>query len=116
MSNYYIDYRKIVLMGVMSMRVQVFGPIHKGLRYILHTRVLQLGQLDVREVEKTRLQQDEVKRAFEVLHVHAAVEEELVFPHLEEHKPKLFDRLHSEHRTFTQIMDGLEQQLEALNT
>ncbi|MFW9817367.1 MAG: hemerythrin domain-containing protein [Candidatus Thorarchaeota archaeon] len=96
------------------MRMRLFGPIHKGLRHLLSTRVLQLGQLDLRVLENVKSQRDEVRRSFEVLHVHAAAEEEFVFPNIEEKNPNLFDRLNRDHQTFTPIMDSIEQQVEAL--
>ncbi|MFW9814043.1 MAG: hemerythrin domain-containing protein [Candidatus Thorarchaeota archaeon] len=96
------------------MRMRLFGPIHKGLRHLLNTRVLQLGQLDLRVLENVKSQRDEVRRSFEVLHVHAAAEEEFVFPNIEEKNPNLFDRLNRDHQTFTPIMDSIEQQVEAL--
>ncbi|MFW9769007.1 MAG: hemerythrin domain-containing protein [Candidatus Thorarchaeota archaeon] len=94
--------------------MRLFGPIHKGLRHLLNTRVLQLGQLDLRVLENVKSQRDEVRRSFEVLHVHAAAEEEFVFPNIEEKNPNLFDRLNRDHQTFTPIMDSIEQQVEAL--
>jgi iron-sulfur cluster repair protein YtfE (RIC family) len=96
------------------MRMRLFGPIHKGIRHILNTRVLQLGQLDLRVVADVKSQSDEVRRSFEVLHVHAAGEEEFVFPYVEEKDPDLFTRLMSDHQAFTQIMNSLEQQVRAL--
>ena len=96
------------------MRMGLFGPIHKGIRHILNTRVLQLGQLDLRVVADVKSQSDEIRRSFEVLHVHAAAEEEFVFPHIEEKNPDLFDRLIRDHQTFTPIMDSFEQQMKAL--
>jgi len=73
-----------------------------------------LGQLDLRVVADIESQSDEVRRSFEVLHVHAAGEEEFVFPHIEERNPDLFDRLMRDHHEFTQIMNSLEQQVSAL--
>ncbi len=96
------------------MRMRLFGPIHKGIRHILNTRVLQLGQLDLRVVADIESQSDEVRLSFEVLHVHAAGEEEFVFPHIKERNPDLFDRLMRDHHEFTQIMNSLEQQVSAL--
>jgi iron-sulfur cluster repair protein YtfE (RIC family) len=96
------------------MRLRLFGPIHKGIRHILNTRVLQLGQLDLRVVADIKSQSDEIRRSFEVLHVHAAGEEEFVFPHIKEKEPDLFDRLMHDHQAFTQIMNSLEQQVRAL--
>ena len=96
------------------MRMGLFGPIHKGIRHILNTRVLQLGQLDLRVVADVKSQSDEIRRSFEVLHVHAAAEEEFVFPHVEEKNRDLFDRLIRDHQTFTPIMDLFEQQMKAL--
>ena len=96
------------------MRMRLFGPIHKGIRHILNTRVLQLGQLDFRVVPDIKSQSDEVELSFEVLHVHAAGEEEFVFPYVEEKDPDLFNRLMRDHHAFTQIMNSLEQQVKAL--
>ncbi|MFW9788773.1 MAG: hemerythrin domain-containing protein [Candidatus Thorarchaeota archaeon] len=96
------------------MRAQLFGPIHKGLRHLLSTRVLQLGQLDLRVVADVKTQSEEVNKSFEVLHVHAAAEEEFVFPHIEEKDSDLFDRLNRDHQTFTPIMDSFEQQVMSL--
>ena len=96
------------------MRMRLFGPIHKGIRHILNTRVLQLGKLDLRVVEDIKSQSDEVRLSFEVLHVHAAGEEEFVFPHIKEKDPDLFDRLMRDHQAFTKIMGSLEQQVRAL--
>ena len=94
--------------------MRLFGPIHKGIRHILNTRVLQLGQLDFRVVPDIKSQSDEVELSFEVLHVHAAGEEEFVFPYVEEKDPDLFNRLMRDHHAFTQIMNSLEQQVKAL--
>ncbi|MFW9911988.1 MAG: hemerythrin domain-containing protein [Candidatus Thorarchaeota archaeon] len=96
------------------MRMRLFGPIHKGLRHLLNTRVLQLGQMDLQVVADVRAQRKEVEKSFEVLHVHAAAEEEFVFPNIERKNQELFDRLNQDHQAFTSIMDSLEQQLEAL--
>jgi iron-sulfur cluster repair protein YtfE (RIC family) len=96
------------------MRMSLFGPIHKGIRHILNTRVLQLGQLDLRVVEDVKFQGKEVRRSFEVLHVHAAGEEEFVFPYVKGKDPNLFTRLMNDHQAFTQIMNSLEQQVSAL--
>jgi iron-sulfur cluster repair protein YtfE (RIC family) len=96
------------------MRMRLFGPIHKGIRHILNTRVLQLGQLDLRAATAVESQSDEIQRSFEVLHVHAAAEEEFVFPHVKEKNHDLFDRLIRDHRLFTPIMDSLEQEVKAL--
>ena len=96
------------------MRAPLFGPIHKGIRHILNTRVLQLGQLDFRLTADIKSQSEEVRKSFEVLHVHAAAEEEFVFPHIKEKNPDLFERLIRDHQTFTPIMDSLEQQVKAL--
>ena len=96
------------------MRTSFFGPIHKGIRHILNTRVLQLGQLDFSVVADIKLQSDEVRKSFEVLHAHAAGEEEFVFPYVKEKDPELFDRLMHDHQEFTQIMTSLERQVKAL--
>ncbi|MFX1578117.1 MAG: hemerythrin domain-containing protein [Promethearchaeota archaeon] len=96
------------------MRAQLFGLIHKGIRHILNSRVLQLSQLDFRVVADVKSQSEEVKKSFEVLHVHAAAEEEFVFPHIKKKDPDLFERLIRDHQTFTPIMDSLEQQVKAL--
>jgi iron-sulfur cluster repair protein YtfE (RIC family) len=96
------------------MRMRLFGLIHKGIRHILNTRVLQLGRLDLRVVADVKFQSDEVRRSFEVLHVHAAGEEEFVFPYVEEKDSDLFNRLMSDHQAFTQMMNSLEQQMKAL--
>ncbi|MFW9804049.1 MAG: hemerythrin domain-containing protein [Candidatus Thorarchaeota archaeon] len=96
------------------MRMRLFGPIHKGLRHLLSTRVLQLGQMDLRVAPNVRTQWKEVEKSFEVLHVHAAAEEEFVFPNIEKKNQELFDRLNHDHQAFTSIMDSLEKQLEAL--
>jgi iron-sulfur cluster repair protein YtfE (RIC family) len=96
------------------MRMSLFGLIHKGIRHILNSRVLQLSKLDLRVVADVKSQSEEVKKSFEVLHVHAAAEEEFVFPHIKEKDPDLFERLIRDHQTFTPIMDSLEQQVETL--
>jgi iron-sulfur cluster repair protein YtfE (RIC family) len=96
------------------MRAQLFGLIHKGIRHILNSRVLQLSKLDLRVVADVKSQSEEVKKSFEVLHVHAAAEEEFVFPHIKEKDPDLFSQLIRDHQTFTPIMDSLEQQVETL--
>ncbi|MFW9807580.1 MAG: hemerythrin domain-containing protein [Candidatus Thorarchaeota archaeon] len=96
------------------MRAPLFGPIHKGIRHILNTRVLQLGQLDLRVGADVKSQSEEVRKSFEVLHVHAAAEEEFVFPHIKEKNPDLFELLIRDHQTFTPIMDSLEQQMKSL--
>jgi hemerythrin superfamily protein len=96
------------------MRMSLFGPIHKGIRHILNTRVLQLGQLDLRVVEDVKFQGKEVRRSFEVLHAHAAGEEEFVFPYVKEKDPDLFSRLMHDHQAFTQTMNSLERQLKSL--
>lgn len=96
------------------MRMHLFGLIHKGIRHILNTRVLQLGQLDLRVVADIKSQSDEVRQSFEVLHAHAAGEEEFVFPYVEERDPDLFNRLMHDHQEFTHIMDSIEGQVKAL--
>ncbi|NHI90387.1 MAG: hypothetical protein EAX87_12745 [Candidatus Thorarchaeota archaeon] len=76
--------------------------------------MLQLSKLDLRVVADVKAQSEEVRKSFEVLHVHAAAEEEFVFPHIKEKDPDLFERLIRDHQTFTPIMDSLEQQVKAL--
>ncbi|MFW9808501.1 MAG: hemerythrin domain-containing protein [Candidatus Thorarchaeota archaeon] len=73
-----------------------------------------MGQLDLRIVADVKSQSDDVRQSFEVLHVHAAAEEEFVFPHIEEKDSGLFDRLNRDHQSFTPIMDSLEQQVKDL--
>lgn len=94
--------------------MRLFGPIHKGIRHILNTRVLQLGQLDFSVVTDIKSQSDEVRKSFEVLHVHAAGEEEFVFPYVKEKDKNLFNRLMHDHQVFTQTMNELERQVKAL--
>ena len=96
------------------MRMRLFGLIHKGIRHILNTRVLQLGQLDLRVVAYIKSQSDEVRQSFEVLHAHAAGEEEFVFPYVEDKDPDLFNRLMHDHQEFTNVMNLLEKQVQAL--
>lgn len=78
-------------------RFDVYGSVHKGLRYLMTKLMYELGRADAsNESELTSLRK-KLQYLCVILRVHAAGEEEFIFPHLEREDKTIFTKLKQAH-------------------
>ncbi len=94
-------------MNAMS-RVDVFVNVHKGLRRGLLGLALQIGQVDWKEKEEVRALAEEMAKIFHFLKEHAANEDDIQFPLLEQRAPAAVSREKAVHRILEEELKQLE--------
>ncbi|MHA1987351.1 MAG: hemerythrin domain-containing protein [Promethearchaeota archaeon] len=86
-------------------RYDVYGPVHKGIRFLMTEIMFELGNSDVNN--SSELSSLEVKLQFlwDILKVHAEGEEEFIFPVLENENKSIFNKLKLAHEKFEEQID-----------
>ena len=70
-----------------SPRVDLYGPIHQGIRRMLYETAIDIGATDFRSDAETEQCLGAVEHALELLNEHASIEDESFHPALEERAP-----------------------------
>jgi hypothetical protein len=89
-------------------RADVFINVHKGLRRGLLGVALKIGQLDWADEAEVKTLGEEFKTLLHFLREHAANEDEIQFPLLEERVPGATGRQQEDHRKLEKELDQME--------
>ncbi|MHA2049946.1 MAG: hemerythrin domain-containing protein [Promethearchaeota archaeon] len=81
-------------------RFDVYGPVHKGLRFFMTELMYELGKSDVNNVSELTSLEEKLQYLWDILKVHAEGEEEFIFPHLESEDKALHMKLKQAHEKF----------------
>jgi len=78
-------------------RFDVYGPVHKGLRFLMTELMYELGRADVSNASELTSLGEKLQYLWDILIVHAVGEEEFIFPHLEREDKTIFTKLKQAH-------------------
>ncbi len=92
-----------------NQRVDVFTNVHKGLRRGLLELALKIGQVDWADGAEVKALDVELETILHFLREHAANEDEIQFPQLEERAPEAVSREWEDHRRLEAELDQLEE-------
>lgn len=79
-------------------RYDVYGAVHKGIRFLMTEVMYDLGKSDVNSSSELTSLEEKLRYLWEVLKAHAAGEEEFLFPHLERGDETIFTKLKEAHQ------------------
>src|SRR3990172_9298966 len=103
---------------LLSSRLDVLGPVHKGIRNALSSLAFAFGRVDFSKFNPSIIRPlcDELQTLWKILHVHAEVEDKFLFPLVHDVDSELFTQLNSEHTSMDPIMDEIENLAGMLRT
>jgi hypothetical protein len=78
-------------------RYDVYGPVHKGIRFLMTEAMYELGKADVNDLSELTSLEEKLQYLWEVLKAHAEGEEEFLFPHFEREDKAIFNKLKEAH-------------------
>jgi len=90
-------------------RAEIFINVHKGLRRGLWVLALQIGELDWSDAAEVESLGKEIENLLRFLREHAAIEDEIQFPFLEEREPSTTQQAREEHREIDYRLDLMEK-------
>jgi hemerythrin-like domain-containing protein len=90
-------------------RAEIFINVHKGLRRGLWVLALQIGELDWNDAAEVESLGKEIENLLRFLREHAAIEDEIQFPFLEEREPGATQQAREEHREIDYRLDLMEK-------
>ncbi|MFX1327986.1 MAG: hemerythrin domain-containing protein [Promethearchaeota archaeon] len=90
-------------------RFDVYGSVHKGLRYLMTELMYELGRADVNNASELTSLGKKLQYLWDILIVHAAGEEEFIFPHLEREDKTIFTKLKRAHDKFHEQIEFLRE-------
>ena len=93
-------------------RIELFGPIHKGLRAALCETATLLARTDFQDPAASRAAAASVGEVLGFLDEHAGHEDDKVLPVLQAHSPELAAELRSDHAR----VEGLQEEIGAIAT
>jgi hypothetical protein len=93
----------------LKQRTEIFINVHKGLRRGLWGLALRIGELDWDDAEEVASVGREFENMLRFLREHAANEDQIQFPFLEERAPGATQRQREEHREIDYRLDLLEK-------
>jgi iron-sulfur cluster repair protein YtfE (RIC family) len=97
-----------------QLRFDVYGSVHKGLRYLMTELMYELGRVDAsNESELTSLGK-KLQYLCDILIVHAAGEEEFIFPHLEREDKTIYTKLKQAHDKFDEQIEFLREEFKKI--
>lgn len=91
-------------------RVDLYGPVHKGLRAALCDTATLLGRTDFEDRESCREVASSVARILRFLDEHAEHEDAVILPEIQRYSPELQAELRSDHAR----IEGLQAEAAAL--
>jgi hypothetical protein len=91
-------------------RIDLYGPVHKGLRAALCETATLLGRTDFESREESRAAQAAVGRILAFLDEHAEHEDRVILPEIGRRRPELQAELRSDHAR----IEGLQSEAAAL--
>ena len=94
----------------MQQRIDLYGPVHKGLRAALCETATRLGRTDFEARDESRAAAHAVARVLRFLDEHAEHEDAVILPELLRRSPDLHAELRADHAR----LDGLQRELDAL--
>ena len=103
----------------MQGKVDVYGAVHKGIRYAFFKLLHQVGSLDTADDAAVDAVGQELQQVFQVLKLHQRGEDQFIQPlahKLESEGARAADREHEEHSVKLQQLEALYQQLRAAPT
>jgi hypothetical protein len=103
-------YKSIIKWKKMSqLRFDVYGSVHKGLRFLMTELMFELGRADVNNQAELKSIGEKLQYLCDILIVHAAGEEEFIFPHLEREDKTIFRKLKQAHDKFDEQIEILRK-------
>jgi iron-sulfur cluster repair protein YtfE (RIC family) len=88
-------------------RYDVYGPVHKGIRFLMTEIMYELGKSDVSNLSELNSLEEKSKYLWDILKAHAEGEEEFLFPHLERENKSFFTKMKQAHDHFHEEIDIL---------
>lgn len=88
-------------------RYDVYGPVHKGIRFLMTEIMYELGRTDVTIIPELTSLEEKLQYLWDILKAHAEGEEEFLFPHLEKGDVTLYKKLKAAHEKFHEQIEVL---------
>ncbi|MFX1324054.1 MAG: hemerythrin domain-containing protein [Promethearchaeota archaeon] len=93
-----------------KIRYDVYGPVHKGIRFLMTEIMYELGRADVTIIPELTSLEEKLQYLWDVLEAHAAGEEEFLFPHLEKGDIIIYKKLKAAHEKFYEQIEILRNE------
>jgi hemerythrin-like domain-containing protein len=88
-------------------KYDVYGPVHKGIRFLMTEVMYDLGKSDTTNLSELTLLEEKLQNLWDILKIHAEGEEEFLFPVLERESKPLFSKLKEAHDKFDEQIEIL---------
>ncbi|MHA2035747.1 MAG: hemerythrin domain-containing protein [Promethearchaeota archaeon] len=88
-------------------RYDVYGPVHKGIRFLMTEVMYELGKADVNDLSELTSLEEKLQYLWDILKAHAEGEEEFLFPHLEKANKSFFTKMKQAHDHFHEEIEIL---------
>ncbi|MFX1478714.1 MAG: hemerythrin domain-containing protein [Promethearchaeota archaeon] len=92
-----------------QLRFDVYGSVHKGLRYLMTELMYELGRADTSNKSELTSLRKKLQYLCDILIVHAEGEEEFIFPHLKREDKSIFTKLKQAHDKFHKQIEFLRK-------
>ena len=90
-------------------RFDVYGSLHKGIRFLMTELMYDLGKSDVKNSSELTALGEKLGYLWDILHVHAQGEEEFIFPHLLKKDKAFHMKLKQAHEKFEKDADNFRK-------
>jgi hemerythrin-like domain-containing protein len=98
-----------------TLRFNAFNQIHKGLRALLYDTALLIQHTDFTNEQETAAVINQVQLVNKMFGHHAHIEDNMVFPLLNDYAPEVVADFEKQHQTDHQLSEGLERCLALFN-
>jgi iron-sulfur cluster repair protein YtfE (RIC family) len=95
-------------------RFDVYGSLHKGIRFLMAEIMHEVGKSDVNATSELTSLGEKLRYLWDILYVHAKGEEEFIFPHLEKKDKALYMKLKQAHEKFEKDADVFRETFKEL--
>ncbi|MFX1457609.1 MAG: hemerythrin domain-containing protein [Promethearchaeota archaeon] len=90
-------------------RYDVYGPVHKGIRFLMTDTMYEVGKVDVSNLSELVSLGEKLQYLWDILKAHAEGEEEFLFPHLEKGDKSIFIKLKQAHEKAHEDIEKLRK-------
>ncbi|MHA2280440.1 MAG: hemerythrin domain-containing protein [Promethearchaeota archaeon] len=95
-------------------RYDVYGPVHKGIRFLMTEVMYELGKSDVNNQSEINSLEEKLQYLWDILKAHAEGEEEFLFPHLERENKSFHTKMKQAHDHFHEQIDILKNEFKKI--
>ncbi len=88
-------------------RYDVYGPVHKGIRFLMTEVMYEVGKADASDESELTLLDEKLQYLWGILKAHAEGEEEYLFPVLEKENENFFTKMKEAHDKFHKLINEL---------